>query len=169
MKVKTRSTLGRSSIAFLQLAIVLFGLCALVFLLWEPHLEGRNDNATWFQIYFNDPFLAYAYIGAVAFFVALYNAFRLLSYIAHGEAFTRHSLTALKRIKICAIILAGFALGFEIYLFTVQRNIEEDIAGGVVMGLLLLFGSTIAAALAGVFQKVLRSAVDTKSENDLMV
>jgi hypothetical protein len=169
MKTKARNIIGQSSIVFLQLAIVLFGLLTLAFLLWEPHLEGRNDTATWSQIYFNDPFLMYAYVGAIAFFVALYSAFRLLGYIARGEVFTGRSLDALKRIKLCAITLSGFALGFEIYLFTVQRQTEEDIAGGVMMGLLLFFGSTLAAALAGVFQKVLQNAVDIKSENNLTV
>ncbi len=52
---------------FLQVVIVLLGLGALGFLLGEPHLEGRNAHATVFEIYFHDPFLAYAYLGAVRF------------------------------------------------------------------------------------------------------
>lgn len=43
---------------FLQAVVVLIGIGALAFLLWEPHLKGRNANATTFEIYFNDPFLA---------------------------------------------------------------------------------------------------------------
>ena len=65
----------RSSTTFLQVVIVLVGIGTLALMLWEPHLEGRNVNATLFQIYFNDPFLVYAYIGSIAFFVALYQAF----------------------------------------------------------------------------------------------
>jgi hypothetical protein len=37
---------------------VVVGGAVFVFLLWEPHIEGRNAHATLFQIYFNDPFLA---------------------------------------------------------------------------------------------------------------
>ena len=66
-----RTRLKRSSTIFLQVVIVLIGIGALSLMLWEPHLEGRNANATLFQIYFNDPFLAYAYTGSIAFFVAL--------------------------------------------------------------------------------------------------
>jgi len=167
--MKSQKILRQSSIIFLQAVIVLFGLSALAFLLWEPRLEGRNENATFFQTYFNDPFLGYAYTGSIAFFVALYSAFRLLTYVARGEALTKYSINALKRIKICSIILASFVVGFEIYLFTIQRKIEEDIAGGVMMGLVLIFGSVVVATTAGVFQKVLQSAVDIKSENDLTV
>lgn len=63
---------------FLQTVIVLIGIGALAFMLWEPHIEGRNAHATLFEIYFKDPFLAYAYIASTPFFVALYQAFKLL-------------------------------------------------------------------------------------------
>jgi hypothetical protein len=62
-------------------------------MLWEPHLEGRNAHATLFQIYFNDPFLAYAYMASIAFFVALYQAFKLLGHIARNEVFSQRSVS----------------------------------------------------------------------------
>ncbi len=71
----------RSSTIFLQVVIVLIAIGALALMLLEPHLEGRNAHATIFQIYVNDPFLAYAYTGSIAFFVALYQAFKLLGYV----------------------------------------------------------------------------------------
>ncbi len=42
-----------SSIIFLQAVIVLIGIGALAFMLWEPHVEGANAHATLFQMYFN--------------------------------------------------------------------------------------------------------------------
>jgi uncharacterized membrane protein YraQ (UPF0718 family) len=57
------------------MVVVLMGIGTLVLLLWEPQIEGRNAHATLYQIYFNDPFLAYAYIASIAFFVALYQTF----------------------------------------------------------------------------------------------
>ena len=68
----------RSSTIFLQVVVVLMGIGALGIMLWEPHIEGRNAHATLFEIYFKDPFLAYAYIGSIPFFVALYQAFKVL-------------------------------------------------------------------------------------------
>ena len=67
--------LKRSSTAFLQGVIVLMAIGALTFMLWEPHLEGRNKNSTVFEVYFKDPFLAYAYLASIPFFVALFQAF----------------------------------------------------------------------------------------------
>ena len=54
----------------LQAVIVLIGVGALALILWEPQIEGRNAHATQFEIYFKDPFLAFAYLGSVPFFVA---------------------------------------------------------------------------------------------------
>lgn len=158
----------RGSTIFLQVVIVLIGIGSLALLLWEPHLEGRNAHATLFQIYFNDPFLAYAYTGSIAFFVALYQAFRLLGYVGRGEVFSQRAVKALRTIKYCAMSIVGFLLGAEAYFFLVRRG-EDDIAGGVMMGLLLIFLSAVAATAAAVFERTLQSAVELKSENDLTV
>lgn len=69
------------SILFLQVVVVLIGLGILALMLWEPHLEGRNLHATPFEIYFKDPFLMYAYIASISFFMGLYQVFKLLGYI----------------------------------------------------------------------------------------
>ena len=49
----------RGSTIFVQVVIALLGVGVLALLLWEPQVEGRNVNATLFEIYFKDPFLAY--------------------------------------------------------------------------------------------------------------
>src|SRR3990170_7700607 len=97
----------RSSTIFLQVVIVLIGIGAIALMLWEPHIEGRNAHATLFEIYFKDPFLAYAYIASISFFVALYQAFKLLGYIGRNEVFSQRSVKALRAIKYCAIALAA--------------------------------------------------------------
>lgn len=159
----------RGSTIFLQVVIVFLGIGALALMLWEPHLEGRNAHATLFQIYFNDPFLAYAYIASIAFFVALYQAFKLLGYVGRGDVFSQRSVKALRTIKYCAMSLVGFLVGAEAYFFIVQRSKVDDIAGGVMMGLFLIFVSVVVATAAAVFERTLQSAVELKSENDLTV
>src|SRR5260221_7224942 len=136
----------KSSTVFLQVVIVLIGIGALALMLWEPHLEGRNAHATLFQIYFNDPFLAYAYIASIAFFVALYQAFKLLGYVGRSDVFSQRSVKALRTIKYCAMSLVGFLVGAEAYFFIVQRSKVDHIAGGVMMGLFLIFFSVVVAA-----------------------
>ena len=158
----------RSSTIFLQIVIVAVGLGALALMLWEPHLEGRNAHASLFQIYFNDPFLAYGYIASTAFFIALYQAFKLLGYIGRNEVFSHRSVKVLWTIKYCAMSLVIFIVAAEAYLFIAVRG-KDDIAGGVAMGVFLIFVSAVIATAAAVFERTLQSAVDIKSENDLTV
>lgn len=158
----------KSSIIFLQMVIVLIGIISLVFMLWEPHLEGRNANATLFEIYFNDPFLIYAYTVSLAFFVALFQALKVLEYVKLNKLFSQEAVMALGIIKYCAITLAAFIMAAEVYLFIAVRG-KDDITGGVAMGLIMTLISAVIAAAAAVFEKLLQSALDIKSENDLTV
>jgi hypothetical protein len=153
---------------FLQVVIVLIGIGGLALMLWEPHLEGRNVNATPFEIYFKDPFLAYAYTASIAFFVALFQAFTLLGYIRQNRVFSLNSVRALRIIKYCAIILVAMIGAAVAYLFLPGRG-EDDIAGGVAIGLAMIFISAVIGTAAAVFERILQNAVDMKSENDLTV
>src|SRR4051794_39593254 len=156
----------RGSTIFLQVVVVLIGVGALTFLLWEPQIEGRNAHATLFQIYFNDPFLAYAYIASLSFFVALYQAFKVLGYIGQNKIFSQAAVKALRTIKYCAIAIIGFVAGGEIF---IMLHDSDDRAGGVFMGILITFGSVVIATAAAMFARILQNAVDIKSENDLTV
>jgi hypothetical protein len=145
---------------FLQLVIVLIGIGALAVLLWEPHIEGRNAHATLFEIYFKDPFLAYAYIASIPFFVALYQAFKVLGYAGKNQAFSPDAVKALRTIKFCAIAITGFvALG---ELFIMFGN-SDDRAGGVAVGVLIIFASAVVATAAAVLERILQDGVNLKS------
>ena len=152
----------------LQAVVVVVGIGALALMLWEPHIEGRNVSATLYEIYFNDPFLVYAYTASIAFFVALWQAFKLLGYVGQNEVFSQSSVKALQTIRYCAITIVAFVVGAEAYLFIFNRG-KDDIAGGVFMGLLMIAVSGVVATVAAMFEKTLQSAVDIKSENDLIV
>src|SRR3954463_14754951 len=158
--------LKRSSTAFLQIVIVLLGLGALALLLWEPHLEGRNAHATTFEIYFKDPFLAYAYVASIPFFAALYQALRVLGYAGRNKVFSQAAVKALRTIKYCGIAIIGFVAGAGGLI--ILHN-SDDRAGGVFMGILITFGSVVVATAAAMFERILQNAVDMKSENDLTV
>lgn len=158
----------RASTIFLQVVIMLIGIGVLALMLRFPLYEGRNVNATLFQVYFNDPFLAYVYTASSAFFIALFQAFKLLGYIGQNKVFSEAAVKALRTIKYCALTLVSFIVGAEAYFFMVMRG-KDDIAGGVMMGIILIFISTVVASSAAVFERTLQSAVDIKSENDLTV
>lgn len=159
----------KGSTIFLQVVVVLIGIGALAFMLWEPHIEGRNVNAANFEIYFKDPFLAYAYTASIAFFVALYQAFKLLGYTGRNEVFSQAAIKTLRIIKYCAMILVAFIVGAEGYFFLVQRKVEEDIAGGAMIGLVVILISVVVAIAAAMFERTLQNAIELKSENDLTV
>ena len=158
----------RGSTIFLQIVILLLGAGVLAFLLWEPQIEGRNVNATQFEIYFKDPFLAYIYIAFVPFFVGLYQGFKILGYAGRNEIFSQRSVRALRIIKYCALTTALFILGAEAYLFIFIRG-TDDIAGGVMIGVFVILACVVIGTAAAVFERNLQNAVDIKSENDLTV
>jgi Protein of unknown function (DUF2975) len=156
----------RSSI-FLKVVIILIGIGAVALLLWEPQIEGRNAHSTFFEIYFNDPFLALVYIGSIPFFFALYQAFKVLGYAAQNKIFSRAAVKGLRTIKYCAITIVGFVAIEEIFIMLNHGN--DDPAGGVFMGILITFGSVVIATAAAIFERILQNAVDIKSDNDLTV
>jgi len=145
---------------------VLIGIGALAFLLWEPHLEGRNAHATLFEIYFRDPVLAYVYIASLPFFAALYQAFKLLGHARNGKVFSPEALRTLRTIKYCAMCIIGFVAGSLVFL---PFGDPDDRPQGIVMRAVITFGSVVVVTTAVVFERLLQSAVEFKSENDLTV
>ena len=158
----------QSSTLFLQIVIMLTGIVALAFMLWEPHLEGRNANATPFEVYFKDPFLAYVYVASIPFFVALYQAFRVLGYAGQDKVFSHEAVKALRTIKYCAIAIIGF-VAVSVVFMPFSDPADDDGPQGVVMRILISFGSIVVATAAAMFERILQNAVDLKSENDLTV
>src|SRR5499426_3344742 len=136
----------RGSTIFLQMVIVLIGIGALALMLWEPHIEGRNAHATLFEIYFKDPFLALVYIGSIPFFVALYQAFKVLGYAGQNKVFSEEAVMALRNIKYCALAIIGFVVVEEIIIMLTHGN--DDAAGGVFVGALITFISIVIATAA---------------------
>ncbi len=120
----------RRSTIFLQVVILLIGIGALALLLWEPHLEGRNAHATLVQIYFHDPFLAYAYTASIAFFAALYQAFKVLGYVRQNKVFSQEAVRALRTIKVCAIAIISFG---AVVIATAAAMFERILENAVAM------------------------------------
>jgi hypothetical protein len=159
--------MNRSATIFLQAVIVALGIGALALLLWEPQIEGVNAHATNFEIYLQDPFLALVYAGSIPFFMALYQAFKVLGYARQNKVFSEAAVKALRTIKYCALAIIGFVVAEEIFIMLNHGN--DDPAGGVFIGVLITFGSIVVATAAAMFERVLQKAVDMKSENDLTV
>jgi hypothetical protein len=136
---------------------VLVGIGALAFMLWEPHIEGRNAHSTLFEIYFKDPLLAYAYIASIPFFIALYQAFKVLEYVRQNKTFSPATVKALRTIKYCAIAIIGFVAVSVIFMIFAD---DDDRPAGVFMRILVAFPSIVIAIAAAMFERILHKAVD---------
>lgn len=148
--------MSRNSAKFLQVLIMLVGIGVLALMLWEPHLEGRNSHATPFEIYFNDPFLAFAYVASIPFFVALYQAFKVFARAGRNELFSRDNVKALRTIKYCALSLIAFVAAGEVFILSQE---SDDRAGGVFMGILIASASIAIVVGAATFERLLRNAI----------
>ena len=107
------------------------------------------------------------YVSAIPFYFALYQAFKLLSYIDKNQAFSDLSVKALKTIKYCAstisiLYIAGLPLFYLV-------GDKDDAPGIIVIGLVMVFASMVIAFFAAVLQMLLKEAIDIKSDNDLTI
>lgn len=163
----------KSSTIFLQVVVVLIGIITLAIMIRFPLTEGRAVNLDLFSIY-ADPFIIYGYLASIPFFVALYQAFRLLEYIRQNKVFSLDSVKALRTIKFCAIALSILIVMAALYIrisfgFHGEYLQDDDPAGFIAISIVITFISIVVATAAAVFEKTLQSAVDMKSENDLTV
>ena len=146
------------SVRFLQSVLVLIGIISIAILIIAPLHEGRATNLSLLKIY-ADPFIAYIYIASITFFIALYQAFRLLTYIAQNKVFTSEAVQTLKSIKNCLIVLCGFIFFAGLYI-KIFHSKEDDPAGFLALCFVSAFASIVVATTAGIFQKILQSGVD---------
>jgi hypothetical protein len=156
----------RGSTLFLRMAVFLIGtpvLALAIFgLIWLPKNPANPDYA--YMLY---PIVIGMYVSAIPFFVALYQAFKLLSYIDKNQAFSELSVNSLKNIKICAMTISGLYLVVLPFVFLVAEL--DDAPGLVIIGMVPVFASMVIAVFAAVLQRLLKEAIDIKSENDLTV
>ena len=75
------------------------------------------------------------YVSVIPFFVALYQAFKLLSYIDKNQAFSDLSVKSLKKIKYCAITISGLYVVVLPFVFIFADL--DDAPGLVIVGMVL--------------------------------
>jgi Kef-type K+ transport system membrane component KefB len=157
----------RISTTFLQGVILLIGMVVLAALIRFPLTEGRAANLDLLSIY-ADPFILYGYAVSIAFFVALYKAFKLLGYIGQNKVFSSNSVGALRSIKYCSIALSVLIVMAGIYI-RIAHSKEDDPAGFIAICIVTTFAAIVVATAAAIFEKILQNAIDMKSENDLTI
>ena len=152
----------QGSTLFLKLVVVLLGIAVLalcVLLLPATLSSGEADGFL--------PLLVVMYVTAIPFSYALYQTLKLLFYIDMSRAFSDLSVTALRNIKYCAIVIG--ALYAAVMPYIVHIADIDDAPGLTVLGLVVTLASIVIATFAAVLQKLLQEAVDIKSEHELTV
>ncbi|WHP43258.1 DUF2975 domain-containing protein [Lysinibacillus boronitolerans] len=150
---------------FLKIAVFLIGIPVLALCVWVvPHVALNTVE--------HSPILTIValigvYATAIAYFVALYTTIKLLSYIDQNIAFSELSVKALIKIKYCAILISSvYVVGMPLIYYAAE---VDDAPGLILIGMVIIFASFVVAVFAAVLQKLLKNAIDIKSENDLTV
>ncbi|MBD8028071.1 DUF2975 domain-containing protein [Ureibacillus sp. Re31] len=158
----------RGSTLFLKTAVVLMGVPVLLLCIFLVP-EIANFAA---ELYPNHTYLKYLvflvmYAAAIPYYIALYQAFKLLSYIDKNDAFSQISVEALMKIKYSAISISViYVLGLPLFYLIAER---DDAPGVILVGLGLIFAPLVIAVFAAVLQRLLQEAINMKLENDLTV
>lgn len=158
----------RGSTLFLKLAVILIGIPFLALYIFVVP-EIANFAAELYPDISVIKYLVFIdlYATAIPFYFALYQAFKLLSYIDKNNAFSELSVKALKNIKFCAVAISIlFVLGMPLFYMIAEL---DDAPGIILIGLVLIFASMVIAVFAAVLQRLLQEAINIKSENDLTV
>lgn len=156
----------RSSTLFLRFVLCMIAIVALVGLIWFPQAEGRATNLDLISIY-TDSFIIYGYIASIPFFLALYQAFKLLGYVDKNKIFSQAAIKAVRNIKYCALAISGFLVLAILYIRVMVHG--DDPAGPTMLGFIAIFISIVIATATAIFERLLQNAIDMKSENDLTV
>ncbi|MGQ9009824.1 DUF2975 domain-containing protein [Bacillus stercoris] len=160
--------MNRMSTLFLKIAVILIGIPILALCIFlVPKIANYSAELLPNIVYIKYLVFIYLYVTAIPFYFALYQAFKLLSYIDKNKAFSGLSVRALKNIKYCAVTISIFyAAGMPVFYLIADI---DDAPGIIFIGLVIIFASMVIAVFAAVLQKLLKEAIDIKSENDLTV
>lgn len=159
MKVK------QGSITFLKVIIFLIGIAVLALcFFWLPVIAIREPKAHP-GVYSLYPLLVYAYGCCIAFSIALYQVFKLLTYIERNNAFSELSLKSLQVIKKCDLTAIFFIVLGIVTLKVISKVTGDDPAGPISLSLMAILATGIVTAVVDTLQKPLRNLLDTKPGN----
>ncbi|CUB44540.1 MULTISPECIES: DUF2975 domain-containing protein [Bacillus cereus group] len=158
----------QGSTLFLKTAVVLMGIPVLAMCIFlVPNIGNFAAELYPEMAYIKYLVFINLYATAIPYYFALYQTFKLLNYIDKNNAFSELSVKALKNIKYSALAISVlYVLGMPLFYLVAER---DDAPGIIVIGMIIIFASMVIAVFAAVLQRLLKDAIDIKSENDLTV
>lgn len=158
----------QGSTLFLKTVVILIGIPVLAMCIFLVPKIG-NFAAELYPDIAHIKYLVFInlYATAIPYYFALYQTFKLLNYIDKNNAFSELSVKALKNIKYSALAISVlYVLGMPLFYLVAER---DDAPGIIIIGMIMIFASMVIAVFAAVLQRLLKDAIDIKSENDLTV
>jgi hypothetical protein len=146
---------------FLKLAISIIGVLVLILCFWIPELANAFIENNPEFLFFRYPILAGIYTAAIPFYLALYQALKLLNIIESNNAFSELAVNSLRVIKYCAVAIVIIYTG-EFSFLGIQKLLHP---GVMTMGVTIIFAALTISFFAGVPQELLINALQIKSEN----
>ncbi|KAA0749190.1 DUF2975 domain-containing protein [Bacillus sp. AY1-10] len=158
----------QGSTLFLKTAVILMGIPVLAMCIFlVPNIGNFAAELYPKMAYIKYLVFINLYATAIPYYFALYQTFKLLNYIGKNNAFSELSVKALKNIKYSALAISVlYVLGMPLFYLVAER---DDAPGIIVIGMIIIFASMVIAVFAAVLQRLLKDAIDIKSENDLTV
>lgn len=107
------------------------------------------------------------YATTIPFYFALWQTFKLLNYIDRNQAFSASAIKALRNIKYSALVISViYVAGIPLLLPIAEA---DDAPGLMVFGPAFACAPVAVTAFSAVLQRLLETAIEIKSENDLTV
>jgi hypothetical protein len=157
----------KGSTLFLRAVLVIMGLILLALCIFAfphvgPGMAAEFPSVSYLKYAFLTPYAA-----ALPFFFAIYQSWKLLNLIDKNRAFSELAVKSLRAIKYSGVAMA--LVFFASYPFAFAIADADDAPGLVVMWLLVIGAPLVVSVFAALLEKLLQSAIDIKSENDLVV
>ncbi|MDR7073950.1 DUF2975 domain-containing protein [Fictibacillus barbaricus] len=156
----------QSSTTFLKVIIFLIGIAVLavcIYLLPEAARRDAIERPGDYSLY---PLLVCAYGICITFSAALYQIFKLLTYIEKNNVFSELSLQSLNVIKKCAFTVIFFILAAIVYLRVHAQFTGDDAAGPISLGLMGVLATSVIIAFVAVLQKPIKNILDSQPKNN---
>ncbi|MGO4107613.1 DUF2975 domain-containing protein [Paenibacillus sp. YAF4_2] len=157
--------MSRFTILFLKMTVILMGLPAIAVCVFAVFALIR-DNPDQFPGKMQVSDIGF-FTAVIPYFIALYKAFQLISYIDKRTAFSELSVRALKKIKYCGFSISLIFVAMEPVLYVMAK--QEDAPGIIVLGLVVIFASCVIAIFGALLERLLQNVIHLRSENELTV
>lgn len=153
---------------FLKIAIIVMGIPVLAgCVIGLPLLAMDAADGSQEMAYLLYGMMSVLGFSAIPYFLTLFQGYRLLTFIDVNQAFSERSVESLKMIKICSAVISGiYVLGLPLFYIVAEL---DDAPGVILVGMIFVGAPLIIAVFAAVLQKLLKSAIDMKREQELTI